>query len=90
MLGLYRGVSPTLLGSIPYEGIKFWSYAKFKEVLPHNAAAVDRLVTVTADPYEAMRGAHAVALLTEWDEFTGACVFVLVSLGTKAEHCNHL
>jgi hypothetical protein len=36
-LGLYRGVSPTLLGSIPYEGIKFWSYAKFKEVLPHNA-----------------------------------------------------
>jgi hypothetical protein len=34
--GLYRGVSPTLLGSIPYEGIKFYSYAKFKEWLPHN------------------------------------------------------
>ena len=23
-------------GSIPYEGIKFYSYAKFKEWLPHN------------------------------------------------------
>merc|ERR1719498_321210 len=30
---------------------------------------VDRLVTVHSDPYEAMDGAHAVAVLTEWDEF---------------------
>jgi len=34
--GLYRGVSPTLLGSLPYEGIKFWSYDYFKSVLPKN------------------------------------------------------
>lgn len=28
-----------------------------------------RLVTVVNDPYEALAGAHAVAVLTEWDEF---------------------
>ncbi|CAM3819388.1 nucleotide sugar dehydrogenase [Sphingobacterium prati] len=28
-----------------------------------------RLVTVVNDPYEALQGAHAVAILTEWDEF---------------------
>lgn len=28
-----------------------------------------RLVTVVNNPYEALRGAHAVAILTEWDEF---------------------
>lgn len=30
-----------------------------------------RLVTVINDPYEALLGAHAVAVLTEWDEFKG-------------------
>lgn len=30
-----------------------------------------RLVTVINDPYEALQGAHAVAILTEWDEFKG-------------------
>ena len=28
-----------------------------------------RLVKVVIDPYEAMDGAHAVTILTEWDEF---------------------
>ncbi|WP_447770466.1 nucleotide sugar dehydrogenase [Sphingobacterium faecium] len=28
-----------------------------------------RLLTVVNDPYEALAGAHAVAVLTEWDEF---------------------
>lgn len=28
-----------------------------------------RLVTVVNDPYEALQGAHAMAVLTEWDEF---------------------
>lgn len=28
-----------------------------------------RLVTVSSDPYEAVKGAHAIAVLTEWDEF---------------------
>jgi len=32
-------------------------------------AAVDRLVTVVSDPYEAMDTAHCVVVLTEWDEF---------------------
>ncbi len=27
-------------------------------------------ITVCTDPYQAMKGAHAVAILTEWDEFT--------------------
>ncbi|SFC86237.1 UDPglucose 6-dehydrogenase, partial [Parapedobacter composti] len=26
--------------------------------------------TVASDPYEATNSAHAIALLTEWDEFT--------------------
>lgn len=30
-----------------------------------------RLVTVVNDPYEALQNAHAVAVLTEWDEFKG-------------------
>jgi UDPglucose 6-dehydrogenase len=30
-----------------------------------------RLVKVVNDPYEALAGAHAVAILTEWDEFKG-------------------
>jgi UDPglucose 6-dehydrogenase len=28
-------------------------------------------VNVTNDPYEACKGAHAIAVLTEWDEFKG-------------------
>ena len=28
-----------------------------------------KLVSVVNDPYEACKGAHAVAILTEWDEF---------------------
>lgn len=32
--GLYRGVTPTLIGALPYEGIKFWSYDLFKSKLP--------------------------------------------------------
>jgi UDPglucose 6-dehydrogenase len=34
-----------------------------------DSAVVDRLVTRVADPYEAMLEAHAVVVLTEWDEF---------------------
>ncbi|WP_257666619.1 UDP-glucose 6-dehydrogenase [Parapedobacter tibetensis] len=30
-----------------------------------------RLVTVIETPYEAIQGAHAIAVLTEWDEFKG-------------------
>ncbi|CAI5437610.1 unnamed protein product [Caenorhabditis angaria] len=30
---------------------------------------VDRLVTFETDPYEAARDAHAIVILTEWDEF---------------------
>ncbi|SFC87887.1 UDPglucose 6-dehydrogenase, partial [Parapedobacter composti] len=29
-----------------------------------------QLITVASDPYEATNSAHAIALLTEWDEFT--------------------
>lgn len=31
----------------------------------------ERLVRVVDDPYEACEGAHAIAVLTEWDEFKG-------------------
>ena len=32
-------------------------------------ATLDKLVTVYADPYETMSGAHGVCIMTEWDEF---------------------
>ncbi|ETV85240.1 hypothetical protein H257_03053 [Aphanomyces astaci] len=33
-LSLFKGMGPTLLGSIPYEGIKFGTYDLFRELLP--------------------------------------------------------
>ena len=29
----------------------------------------EKLVTIAKDPYEAVRGAHAMVVCTEWDEF---------------------
>jgi UDPglucose 6-dehydrogenase len=29
----------------------------------------EEFLTVCTDPYEAAKGAHAIAVLTEWDEF---------------------
>lgn len=34
-----------------------------------SAQDVERLITVESDPYAAARGAHAIVVLTEWDEF---------------------
>uniref|UniRef100_A0A1I7U745 UDP-glucose 6-dehydrogenase n=1 Tax=Caenorhabditis tropicalis TaxID=1561998 RepID=A0A1I7U745_9PELO len=34
-----------------------------------SAQDVERLITVETDPYSAARGAHAIVVLTEWDEF---------------------
>lgn len=39
------------------------------EVSAADPGRVARLVTFHSDPYVAMQGAHAVAVLTEWDEF---------------------
>ena len=38
-----------------------------KQVLPDGMP--NERITIASDPYEAARGAHAVAILTEWDEF---------------------
>jgi UDPglucose 6-dehydrogenase len=40
-----------------------------KEVSGDDAARVDKLVTITSDPYAAMNGCHAIVVLTEWGEF---------------------
>eukprot|EP00730_Choanoeca_flexa_P013021 TRINITY_DN4887_c0_g1_i1.p1 TRINITY_DN4887_c0_g1~~TRINITY_DN4887_c0_g1_i1.p1 ORF type:complete len:464 (+),score=134.25 TRINITY_DN4887_c0_g1_i1:58-1449(+) len=40
-----------------------------KDVSKGQEDRVDKLVTVHTDPYAAMDGAHAVVILTEWDEF---------------------
>jgi len=40
-----------------------------KMVSSSNPSRVDKLVTICHDPMECMRGAHAVAVLTEWDAF---------------------
>eukprot|EP00545_Synedropsis_sp_CCMP1620_P005124 CAMPEP_0119013152 /NCGR_PEP_ID=MMETSP1176-20130426/8022_1 /TAXON_ID=265551 /ORGANISM="Synedropsis recta cf, Strain CCMP1620" /LENGTH=454 /DNA_ID=CAMNT_0006966209 /DNA_START=126 /DNA_END=1490 /DNA_ORIENTATION=+ len=34
-----------------------------------NTPTLDAAVTTATDPYEAMDGAHAICILTEWDEF---------------------
>ena len=39
--------------------------------MPLLCNAVEKLVTIVKDPYEAMAQAHAVVVLTEWDEFKG-------------------
>ncbi|CAD6184715.1 unnamed protein product [Caenorhabditis auriculariae] len=38
--------------------------------LQTSPADVEKLVTVYNDPYEAAKDAHAIVVLTEWDEFT--------------------
>ena len=32
VLGLYRGISPTILGILPYAGLKFYVYQSLKQV----------------------------------------------------------
>ncbi|EGD72368.1 UDP-glucose 6-dehydrogenase [Salpingoeca rosetta] len=40
-----------------------------KSVSRDDPARVERLVSIETDPYAAMSGAHAIVVLTEWDEF---------------------
>jgi len=40
-----------------------------KAVSRDDPSRVDKLVTIVDDPYEAMNGCHAVAVLTEWSQF---------------------
>eukprot|EP00055_Hartaetosiga_balthica_P007845 m.27717 g.27717 ORF g.27717 m.27717 type:complete len:467 (+) comp5974_c0_seq1:43-1443(+) len=40
-----------------------------KSVSAANPDRVEKLVTLHTDPYEAMDSAHAIVILTEWDEF---------------------
>jgi len=37
--------------------------------ISENPQRVSNLVTITSDPYEAAKDAHAVVICTEWDEF---------------------
>lgn len=39
------------------------------EVSNQDPSRVGRLVTCTSDPYAAAKDAHAIVVLTEWDEF---------------------
>ena len=34
-----------------------------------NVLTVNKLVTISTDPYEAAKNAHAIVICTEWDEF---------------------
>ncbi len=36
--------------------------------------SVDRLVSVYEDAYSAARDAHAIVIMTEWDEFKVICI----------------
>ena len=41
-----------------------------KMVSRDDPSRVDKLITIVDDPYIAMEGSHAVAVLTEWTEFS--------------------
>jgi UDPglucose 6-dehydrogenase len=45
-------------------------YADLDYLNTRSEAENRRLVKVVNDPYQAMDDAHAVAILTEWDEFS--------------------
>ena len=36
---------------------------------PSDKPDISTLVTIETDPYKGCEGAHAIAILTEWDEF---------------------
>jgi len=46
-------------------------YADLNYLNTRNSEENRRLVTVVQSPYETVEGAHAIAVLTEWDEFRG-------------------
>src|SRR5690606_33284445 len=46
-------------------------YADLEELGTRSAKEIRDLVTVLSDPYEACENAHAIAVMTEWDEFKG-------------------
>ncbi len=46
-------------------------YADLDYLDTRNTEENERLVRIVKDPYEACEGAHAIAVLTEWDEFRG-------------------
>jgi len=47
-----------------------WSEMSYTCGVNHsNTENLDELVTTATDPYEACKGAHAVCIMTEWDEF---------------------
>jgi UDPglucose 6-dehydrogenase len=49
---------------------EMWSEMNYTCGLNHeNTPTLDSAVTTSRDPYEAMDGAHAICILTEWDEF---------------------
>lgn len=44
-------------------------YMDLESLGTRNSVEIKRKVSVVSDPYEAMNYAHAIAILTEWDEF---------------------
>ena len=52
---------------------------------------VDKLVTITTDPYEAAKGAHAIVICTEWDEFKVSVILSSVPcrVGEKSQILIH-
>jgi UDPglucose 6-dehydrogenase len=47
-----------------------WGELEYTCGITHaNTPTLDQSITTAGDPYEACDGAHAMAILTEWDEF---------------------
>ena len=49
----------------------------FKLIFLFDLFAVKDLITVHNDPYEAAKDAHAIVVLTEWDEFVVSTVVIM-------------
>lgn len=58
---------------VPESQIRADLRSAFNDILgtvsEHHLRLIDKNVTIAHDPYEAAREAHAIAVLTEWDEF---------------------
>ena len=76
-----------IIAGLKRRGVKV---SAFDPVAMTKAEALPEMkgVTLAADPYEASRGAHALAIVTEWNEFRGMNLARLKRVMKKAVFCD--
>jgi len=66
-----------MLGNSPYQ-FSFWKQIALLTTFFNLFFSVERLITIVNDPYEAVEGAHALVVCTEWDEFKVRLQYILI------------